>query len=69
MNRNHQGDKNPQHRMGMDSQSQSRQASGRSSEDLSQGQSASRERSQQGMGRDSRGQQSSQGSDSRNSDR
>ena len=49
MNRNHQGDKNPQNRMGMDSQSQSRQASGRGSSDVSQNAGASRGSSQQGL--------------------
>lgn len=50
MNSNHQGDKNPQKRMDMDSQS--RQASGRGSSDVSQSsQGSSRSESQQGASR------------------
>lgn len=68
MNRNPQGDKHPQHRIGMDSQSQSQQASGRSAGDT-QGQQASRGASQQGAGRENAGTQASRDSQGRQQNR
>jgi hypothetical protein len=66
MNRNETGNKNPQNRTDLESQSQSRQASGRDSSDVSQRQDASRSASQQDVGRnESMTQKSSRGSDSK----
>ena len=70
MNRNHQGDKNPQNRTGLDNGSQTRQGAGRQSSDVSQSsQGASRGNSQQGLRQGDENRSSSQsmrGSDQRN---